>query len=77
LSDNWYGLVAPGSTPPAILAKIHAAATAALRSDDLKAQYAKQDAAASPTTSAEFTAFVTAERAKWKDVVTATGVKFE
>jgi tripartite-type tricarboxylate transporter receptor subunit TctC len=77
LSDNWYGLVAPGATPPAILNKIHAAATAALSSDDLKAQYAKQDAVASPTTPAEFTAFVTAERARWKDVVVATGAKLD
>jgi len=77
LSDNWYGLVAPAATPPAILARIHAAATAALRSDDLKAQYAKQDAVATPTTPAEFKAFVIAERARWKDVVAATGVKFD
>jgi tripartite-type tricarboxylate transporter receptor subunit TctC len=77
LSDNWYGLVAPAGTPPAILARIQAAATAALRSDDLKAQYAKQDAVATPTTPAEFTAFVIAERARWKDVVAATGVKFD
>jgi tripartite-type tricarboxylate transporter receptor subunit TctC len=77
LSDNWYGLLAPAATPPAILNKIQTAATAALRSDDLKAQYAKQDADAAPTTPEEFAAFVTAERAKWKEVVTATGVKFE
>ncbi len=77
LSDNWYGLVAPAATPPAILNKIQAAATAALRSDDLKAQYAKQDAVAAPTTPAEFAAFVTAERAKWKPIVAATGVKFD
>jgi tripartite-type tricarboxylate transporter receptor subunit TctC len=77
LSDNWYGMVAPAATPPAILTKLQAAATAALSSDDLKAQYAKQDAVASPTTPAEFTAFVTAERAKWKEVVDATGVKLD
>src|SRR5262249_15304894 len=77
LSDNWYGLVAPAATPPAILNKIHAAATAALSSDDLKAQYAKQDAVAAPTTPAEFVAFVTAERARWKDVVVATGAKLD
>ena len=77
LSDNWYGLIAPASTPPGILNKIQAAATAALSSDDLKAQYAKQDAVAAPTTPAEFAAFVTAERAKWKEVVAATGVKFD
>jgi tripartite-type tricarboxylate transporter receptor subunit TctC len=77
LSDNWYGLVAPAATPPTILNKIQAVATAALSSDDLKAQYAKQDAVASPTTPAEFTAFVTTERARWKDVVVATGAKLD
>jgi tripartite-type tricarboxylate transporter receptor subunit TctC len=77
LSDNWYGLVAPAATPPAILNKIHAAATAALSSEDLKAQYAKQDAVAAPTTPAEFVVFVTAERARWKDVVVATGAKLD
>jgi len=77
ISDNWYGLVAPGKTPRAILNKLATAATAALRSDDLKAQYAQQDAVAAPTTSAEFAAFVTAEQAKWKAVVAATGVKFD
>jgi tripartite-type tricarboxylate transporter receptor subunit TctC len=77
ISDNWYGLIAPAATPPAILNKIATAATAALRSDDLKAQYAKQDAVAAPTTPAEFAAFVIAEQAKWKEVVAATGVKFD
>jgi tripartite-type tricarboxylate transporter receptor subunit TctC len=30
-----------------------------------------------PTTPAEFAAFVTAEQAKWKEVVAATGMKFD
>jgi tripartite-type tricarboxylate transporter receptor subunit TctC len=77
LSDNWYGLVAPAATPSAILSKLQAAATAALRSDDLKAQYAKEDAVAAPTTPAEFVAFVKTEQAKWKEIVVATGVKFD
>jgi tripartite-type tricarboxylate transporter receptor subunit TctC len=77
LSDNWYGLIAPAKTPPDIQHKIAIAATAALSSDDLKVQYAKQDAVASPPTPAEFAAFVTAEQAKWKEVVAATGVTFD
>jgi len=77
LSDNWYGLVAPAATPPAVLTKLQAAATAALRSDELKAQYAKQDAIALPTTPDEFAAFVRSEQAKWKEVVATTGMKFD
>jgi tripartite-type tricarboxylate transporter receptor subunit TctC len=29
-ADNWYGLLAPAKTPPAVIAKLHAAVTAAL-----------------------------------------------
>jgi tripartite-type tricarboxylate transporter receptor subunit TctC len=76
-SDNWYGLVAPAATPPGILNRIQAAATAALSSDDLKAQYAQQDAVALPTTPEEFKAFVLAEQAKWKEVVAITGMKLD
>jgi tripartite-type tricarboxylate transporter receptor subunit TctC len=77
LSDNWYGLLAPAATPPDILNKLQAAATAALSSNDLKARYAEQDAIALPTTPAEFKAFVITERAKWKEVVATTGMKFD
>ena len=77
MDSSWYGLVAPAAIPPAILNKIQAAAAgAALSSDDLKAPYAKQDAVASPTTPAEFVA-VTAERAKWTEVVAVTGMKLD
>src|SRR5204862_4413266 len=30
ISDNWYGLVAPAATPPAVLRRVHGASVAAL-----------------------------------------------
>lgn len=48
-----------------------------LTSAELKKQFDSQNAAPSPTTPAEFAAFVQAEQAKWGPVVRATGAKLE
>src|SRR5712692_7563674 len=48
LSDNWYGLSAPAGVPADILDKLHKAATAALRSAELKKQFSSPDATPSP-----------------------------
>jgi tripartite-type tricarboxylate transporter receptor subunit TctC len=77
ISDNWYGLSAPAGVPAEILDKLHKAATAALRSAELKKQFDSQDAVPSPTSPGEFAAFVKTEQAKWGPVVIATGAKLE
>ena len=76
-SDNWYGLVAPAGTPAEILDKLRRATVSVLTSAELKKQFDSQNAAPSPTTPAEFAAFVQAEQAKWGPVVRATGAKLE
>jgi tripartite-type tricarboxylate transporter receptor subunit TctC len=76
-SDNWYGLVAPAGTPAEILDKLRRATVSVLTSAELKKQFDSQNAVPSPTTPAEFAAFVTAEQAKWGPVVRATGAKLE
>jgi len=77
LSDNWYGLSAPGGVPADILEKLHKAAIAALGSAELKKQFDSQDGLPSPTSPAEFAAFVKTEQAKWEPVVIATGTKLD
>jgi len=74
-SDNWYGLVAPAGTPPDVLARIHASATAALKSPEVIEQYAKVSGIPFPSTPAEYAAFIDAEQAKWGPVVKAIGFK--
>jgi tripartite-type tricarboxylate transporter receptor subunit TctC len=74
-SDNWYGLVAPAATPAEVRGRIHAAATAALRSPALVEQYAKVSGVASPGTPEDYAAFLAAEQAKWRRIVTAIGFK--
>lgn len=77
LSDNWYGLVAPAGMPAEVQDKLQRAATATLRSAELKKHFDTQDAVPSPTTPAEFAAFVKTEQAKWEPVVNALGIKLE
>jgi tripartite-type tricarboxylate transporter receptor subunit TctC len=74
-SDNWYGLVAPAATPADVRKRIHAAATAALRSPALIEQYAKVSGVASPGTPEDYAAFLAGEQTKWSRVVTAIGFK--
>jgi tripartite-type tricarboxylate transporter receptor subunit TctC len=77
LSDNWYGLVAPAGMPADVQDKLQRAATTTLRSAELKKHFDTQDAVPSPTTPAEFAAFVKTEQAKWEPVVNALGIKLE
>jgi tripartite-type tricarboxylate transporter receptor subunit TctC len=76
-SDNWYGLVAPAGMPPDVLERLRTASVKTLQSAEIKQQFESQHALPSPTTSAEFAAFIKAEQAKWGPVVLATGVKLE
>jgi len=75
ISDNWYGLVAPGATPPAVLKRIHGAAVEALRSPAVVQQFAKVSGTAAPSTPEEYSAFVSEEQAKWGAIIKAIGFK--
>jgi tripartite-type tricarboxylate transporter receptor subunit TctC len=74
-SDNWYGLIAPAATPPAVLKRIHAAAVAALSAPALREQFDRVGGIASPGTPQEYAAFLAAEQAKWSRIVAAIGFK--
>ncbi len=76
-ADNWYGLVAPIATPPAIIARLHAAATQALHSTDVRDKLAAQGALAVGNSSAEFAAYVQHEIERWGKVIAATGLKIK
>jgi tripartite-type tricarboxylate transporter receptor subunit TctC len=74
-ADNWYGLVAPIATPPAVLAKLHAAAVEALHSAEVRDKLAAQGAIAVGNSSAEFKAYCAGEIERWGKVVAETGLK--
>ncbi len=77
LSDNWNALDVAASVPADVRAKLHAAATAALRSKDVADAIAAQGGTASPSTRAELATFAAGERARWETVVRSANVKLE
>src|SRR6266545_4873481 len=75
ISDNWYGLVAPAATPPAVLKRVHEAAVAALRSPELLEQFSKVSGIAFPSTPQEYAAFLSEEQARWSTIIKAIGFR--
>jgi len=74
-AENWYGMVAPRGTPPAIIAKLHQAALEAMRSPEVKDKLAGQGAILVGNSPEEFAAYIKSEIEKWAKVVAAAGIK--
>jgi tripartite-type tricarboxylate transporter receptor subunit TctC len=75
ISDNWYGLVAPAATPPAVLKRIHEASIAALKSPVLIEQFAKVSGIPAPMSPEEYQAFLGEEQQRWGTIIKAIGFK--
>jgi tripartite-type tricarboxylate transporter receptor subunit TctC len=69
LAENWYGMVAPAGTPPAIVASLNRIATEAMRDPAVKEKLASQGAELAGDTPAHFRSFIAAEIAKWAKVI--------
>jgi len=74
-SDNWYGLIMPAAAPAPVQKRVHAAASAALRSAAVTEQFAKVGGVAAPGSPQDYASFLESEQAKWGKVVTAIGFK--
>lgn len=61
---QWWGVVVPARTPPAIVTRLHAELIRALQAPEVRDLVAKQGASVQPESPAEFTAFILAERAR-------------
>lgn len=64
-SESWYGILAPAGTPPAIVARLETAVTAALGTPEVKANFARQGAQVPDSSAAQFAAYLAAQVAKW------------
>lgn len=67
--EIWWGLLAPAKTDPAVLDKLHEAATAAVRDPALSAKWMSQGMVPTTSTRAEFQALIRSELVKWQGVV--------
>ena len=75
VADNWYGLLAPAKTPPAVLAKLHGAVVAALNAPDVNEKLVQLGAVPAPMSSAEFGKLLSEEHARWGRVVREKNIK--
>jgi tripartite-type tricarboxylate transporter receptor subunit TctC len=74
LIENWYGMIAPGGTPPAIVARLNSIATAAMGDPAVKEKLADQGLTVVGDTPEHFRAFIGSETAKWAKVINDAGL---
>ena len=72
---NWWGIVAPAGTPPAIVEKLHDAVQLAVKSPELTAAFDREGASAVLMTSDQFGQYIETEIAKWGRVVKQGNIK--
>ncbi|MEV8468825.1 tripartite tricarboxylate transporter substrate binding protein [Fluviibacterium sp. DFM31] len=70
---NWVGLSAPGGTPDEIIQRFYEASHKAMQDPEIKAQFENWGMFHIDSTPAEAEAFVSAEVAKWGNVVASAG----
>jgi tripartite-type tricarboxylate transporter receptor subunit TctC len=73
----WFGLYVPAGVPPATIARLNAAANAALSSEGLRRRYAELGADPRGGTPEELAAHAAAETAQWTELIDAIGLKPE
>jgi tripartite-type tricarboxylate transporter receptor subunit TctC len=72
--ENWYGMVAPAGTPPAIVAALNRIATEAMADASVKEKLASQGAELIGDSPEHFRGFIESEIAKWAKVIKDAGV---
>src|SRR5215510_6479790 len=72
---QWYGLVAPAKTPPAIIMRIHAAAILALKTEEMKEKLAQDGAEPEGSTPEAFAALIKSELEKWAKVAREANIE--
>jgi tripartite-type tricarboxylate transporter receptor subunit TctC len=73
--NPWYGLLAPAGTPRAIVARLGAETTRAVRAAETREKLAAQGAEAAGGTPEEYAAVIRADTATWTRVVGQAGLR--
>jgi tripartite-type tricarboxylate transporter receptor subunit TctC len=74
-ASNWYALLAPAKTPPAVIARLNKAVDDALKDPDVRDKLVKAGATPVGGTADSLGKFMKAEYDKWGRVVAANGIK--
>jgi tripartite-type tricarboxylate transporter receptor subunit TctC len=73
--ENWYGMVAPAATPPAIVAALNKITTTALADPNVREKLAEQGLTAVGNSPEQFRDYIAVETAKWAKVIKDAGVQ--
>ncbi len=74
---NWFGLVAPASTPKPVVAKLHADVVRALGQPELRAQLESMGADVVSNTPEQFAEQIKADSLKWAKIIKEAHIKRE
>jgi tripartite-type tricarboxylate transporter receptor subunit TctC len=75
VTGSWQGILAPGKTPPEIIAKLHAETRRILLSPEVKEKLSSQGAGPMGSTPVETADFMRRERERWGKLIRDTGFK--
>ena len=76
-ASSWFGIAAPAATPPAVVARLHQAIAAAVRTPAMQERFAKSGARLVGNTPEAFASQIRAERVKWGEIIRAAGITAE
>ena len=76
-AELWYAMTAPAKTPRAIVDQLSAAIAKVQADPEVQRQFAAQGMSSRTMDAAATTRFIAAERKKWGDIITSSGLKFE
>jgi tripartite-type tricarboxylate transporter receptor subunit TctC len=74
-TSQWYGIIAPAATPPAIVKKLQEESAKALRSSSVTERFANDNAVGGGGPSEDFAKFIASEQKIWKDIVARAKIK--
>ncbi len=76
-SSQWFGIMAPAGTPPAVITKVNADLQRTLALADVKERLASQGGDAYYSTADAFGAFMKAEHAKYTKIIVQANIKID
>ena len=76
-TSQWYGLIVSSAVPKPIVAKLNAAANAALKTKAVADRFSRDNAVFGPGTPEDFAKFIKGEQTRWMGVVKQSGLKID
>ena len=72
---SWYGIFAPGGTPPQVIKKLNLAFKKAIQTKSFKDRLENEGLVTSAGTPEEFDKFVKSEEVRWREVIKKAKIK--